>query len=457
MKPFTMDPAPVSRRRRPNLTPAQLVVLAFLLAIVVGTVLLSLPISHAQGRAVSVAEAFFTATSAICVTGLIVLDTGTDFSRFGQVVIMLLIKSGGLGILTLGVLLALATGRRISFRERMRLQLQANALHVGGIVRLVLGLVAFTIVLELIGAMLLFVRFSQVHGYSEGAFYALFHSISAFNNAGFALYPDSLLRYASDPLITLTIAGLFIFGGLGFVVVLELIGRLRHANVAMFSLHTRLVLVATVLLLVIATVVVTILEWSNPATLGPFSWSTKLLAGFFQAATPRTAGFNTLDYGDMNPPTLIFTMLLMFIGASPGSTGGGVKTVTFLVLVGSAWTLSRGQGQLILFGRRIDSTNIIKAAVITTMGMMLVGAAFTGLAITDPDLATLPLAFETVSAFGTVGLSMGITAELSEAGRSIIIGLMFLGRVGLLTFAIALVAKQPEKKIKHPAEDVIIG
>ena len=445
------------RRRGPSPTPAQVVVLSFLMATLVGTLLLTLPIAHARGLQVSVIEALFTATSAVCVTGLVVLDTGTEWSRFGQVVIMLLIKAGGLGILTLGALLALATGRRIGYEERMRLQMQANALNTGGIVRLVRNLVLFTVTVELAGTLVLYGRFAAAHGPAEGLFYALFHSISAFNNAGFALYEDSLMRYTADPLVSLTIAALFIIGGLGFVVALDLFTRFRTDIPLVLSLHTKIVLLTTGLLLLIGTIVIAAFEWTNPATLEPLTVPGKLLASFFQAATPRTAGFNTLDYGVMNTPSIAFTMLLMFIGGSPGSTAGGIKTVTFLVLIGSAWMLSRGRGQLVLFHRRIDAVAIIKASVIATMGVMIIGAAFTGLAVTESGIAPLPLLFETVSAFSTVGLSMGITGELSEAGRSVIIALMFLGRVGLLTFALALVEKQPERNIQHPAEDIVIG
>jgi trk system potassium uptake protein TrkH len=446
----------IIRRRGRSPTPAQVIVLSFFLAVIVGTFILSLPVAHTRDHQVSVAEALFTATSAVCVTGLIVLDIATEWSRFGQTVVMLLIKVGGLGILTLGALLALATGRRLGYEERLRLQMQTNALNTGGIVRLVRNIVLFTVVAELAGVLVLYPRFAGIHGPLEGLFYALFHSISAFNNAGFALYEDGLMRYVEDPLVSLTLAALFIIGGLGFTVGLDLLTRYRQKMPLLLSLHTKMVLLMTGLLLLLGTLVFAVLEWTNPATLGPLSLSGKLLASFFQAATPRTAGFNSLDYGVMSTPTIVFTMLLMFIGGSPGSTAGGIKTVTFLVLIGSTWMLSRGRGQLVLFHRRIDANTVIKASVIATMGVMLVGAAFTVLAITDPAVAPLPLLFETVSAFSTVGLSMGVTGELGEAGRSVIIGLMFLGRVGLLTFALALVEKQPERNLQYPAEDIVM-
>lgn len=440
-----------------NLTPPQAIVLSFLAAILVGTFLLALPVAHAPDEDLSLLDALFTATSAVCVTGLIVVDTGSDFSRFGQVVIMLLIKSGGLGILTLGILLAFATRRRLGFQERLRLQEQVNAQQPGGVVRLLRNLVLFTVAAEALGTLLLYIRFGPLLGPGEGLFFALFHSISAFNNAGFALYADSLMGFVGDPLVSLTIASLFILGGIGSVVVFDIALHLRKKILRTYSLHTKLVLFTTGLLIVVGTCLVWALEWTNPNTLAPLSFPTKLLAGFFQAVTPRTAGFNTLDFADMRSGTLIFVMLLMFIGASPSSTGGGVKTVTFLVLVGSAWRLSRGHGELTLFGRRIDYETVIKAAVIVTMGAMLVGAALTALAITEGDLPLVAIAFETVSAFATVGLSLGITAQLSTIGQVIIIILMFLGRVGLLTFALSVVEREPEANIKYPAEDVIIG
>lgn len=448
---------PPSNRRRRTLSPAQTIVVAFVAAIAVGTFLLALPVAHAAGEAVSLLDAFFTATSAVCVTGLVVVDPGGAFTRFGETVIMLLIKSGGLGILSLGALLALATGRRLGFRERLQLQAQASHSQVGGIVRFVRSLVVFTTGVELTGALLLYPRFRADYGPADGAFHAVFHSVSAFNNAGFALYPDGMIRYATDPLVSLVLAALIIIGGLGVVVVFETVGHLHHGVRHPFTLHTRVTMAMTVLLIAAATSFLLIAEWSNPATLGPFTPAQKVLAGFFQAVTPRTAGFNSLDFSGMHTGTLMFVMLLMFVGGNPGSTAGGVKTTTLAVLVTAVWAVARGHGRPALFMRRLDPGLVTKAAVVATLGILSTGAAVTILSFTEPRLDLLPLLFETISAFGTVGLSLGATSELSTAGRWIIISLMFLGRVGLVTFAVAVAARRDEEHVRYPREELVIG
>lgn len=449
------QPRPESPGAR--LSPSRAIVLAFAAAIAMGTLLLALPVAHAPGEAVTILDAFFTATSAVCVTGLAVVDTAGSYSRFGETVIMLLIKSGGLGILSLGVLLALATGRRVGFRQRLELQEQTNRLQVGGIVRFMRNLILFTTGIELIGAAILYVRFREVEGVWNGLFYALFHSVSAFNNAGFALYADSLSGFATDPLVSLTIPALFILGGLGVVVVFEGVTRLRRGKRAPASLHTRIALTATLALIVAATVFVLVAEWSNPNTLGPLAPVEKLLAGFFQAVAPRTAGFNSLDYGGMRTGTLVFVILLMFIGGNPGSTAGGVKTTTFAVLVTSVWAFARGHGRPTLFMRRIGPNLVTKAAVVSTLGALVCVGALALLSFTEPHLGLLPLLFETISAFGTVGLSLGTTPELSVAGRIIVMALMFVGRVGLVTFAVAVAARRDEERLRYPREELIIG
>lgn len=443
--------------RRSYLTPARVVVLAFVGAIAVGTALLALPVSHEPGASVGLLAALFTATSAVCVTGLTVVDTGETFSRFGEAVIMLLIKSGGIGILSLGVLLAFATGRRIGFRERLQLREQSNRLDIGGAVRFVRDLVLYTTAVELLGAGVLYLRFQQVEGAGGGVFYALFHSVSAFNNAGFALYPDNLARFVGDPLVSLTIAALIILGGLGVVVAFEAGSHLRRRRREPLSLHSRVSLVTTLVLILAATAFVLAAEWSNPSSLGALPPGARVLAGFFQAVTPRTAGFNTIDLAGMHAGTLLFVMLLMFIGGNPGSTAGGVKTTTIAVLVTSVWAVARGHGRPTLFMRRVDRELITKAAVIVTLGGLACGGAATLLMFTEPGREPLAVLFETVSAFGTVGLSLGVTPELSEVGRVVIVVLMFLGRVGIVTFAVALAARQVDEHARYPREPLMVG
>ncbi|MEJ2667646.1 MAG: TrkH family potassium uptake protein [Deinococcales bacterium] len=448
---------PLSRFRRRRSTPAQLIALSFAITIALGAALLALPASHAPGHQVGLLNALFTATSAVCVTGLVVVATGTAFSVFGKVVIMLLIQAGGLGILTLGTLVALASGRRIGFRERLGLQAQVNIGQVGGVVKLVRRIFMVVFGVELVGALVLYLPFARLEGMGRGAFYAVFHSISAFNNAGFGFYSDSLVRFVRDPIVNVTIMLLIILGGLGFMVIINVASHFRDGRRAPLTLHSKVVLTGTAALIVIGALVVLGFEWTNPATLAPLSFPDKLMAALFQSVTPRTAGFNTLSISQLRPATQLFTMLLMFVGGNPGSTAGGIKTVTFLVLVGSAWSVSRGHGELTLFERRIAAGTAVKAGAIALLGMLLVGAAVTALTLTDPGKSLLQIGFESVSAFGTVGLSTGITPSLSSAGKFIIIVLMYLGRLGPLTLALALMERQPERRIKYPEDDVVIG
>jgi trk system potassium uptake protein len=446
---------PVSVRRRPSAP--QLIVLSFGAAIAVGTVLLRLPAAHAVEGRIGWLEALFTATSAVCVTGLIVVDTGRDYSPLGQAIILLLIQAGGLGILTVGTFLALLTGRRVGFGERVRLQTQLSALQVGGVVRLVRRIVVVVLGIELVGALLLYPRLAAVEGRGHGAWQAVFHAVSAFNNAGFSLYSDSLVRYVADVPVNVVVLALLVVGGLGFVVVVDILVRFRRAQRAPLSLHTKLALATTAWLVAVGTVLVLVLEWTNPATLGALPWPARFLAALFQAATPRTTGFNTVEYAAMREPTLLITMVLMFIGGNPGSTSGGIKTLTFVVLVGSAWSVSRGRGELQVFGRRIPFEIAVRAGVITLISFGLAVTGLTLLLITDPEHGMLPLAFETFSAFGTVGLSMGITANLSAAGKLVVVALMFAGRLGPLTLALALLQEPRGHRVQRPAEEIVVG
>lgn len=455
-----MDVLPTRRVRHPRRQggprPAQLIALTFGVAIAVGTILLLLPVSHAPGQAIGFLDALFTATSAVCVTGLIVVDTGGAFSRFGELVILLLIQIGGFGILSLGTIAALLLGRRVGFRQRMQLQAQFNALEVGGVVRLLRRIALLVLGLEALGALAMWPRFAGEEGTWEGLYYALFHSVSAFNNAGFSLYADSLMRFADGALVQGVVLILLLVGGFGYLATLDLARRFRRPHTRML-LHTRLALVTSAALLGVGTVVVAALEWSNPGTLGALSTPGKLAASLFQSATPRTTGFNTIDTAALAPATMTFVMLLMFVGGSPGSTAGGIKTVTFFVLVGSAWNLVRGRGELQLFGRRLATSTVVRAAVIAFLAANTVGLAFTLLLLTDGHLGYRPLLFEAISAFGTVGLTTGLTGELSGPGRAIVIVLMFVGRLGPLTAALALVDQPQEAAVHRPAEEVAVG
>jgi trk system potassium uptake protein TrkH len=447
-----------SARRLPTIaTPTRLITLSFAGAIASGTLLLRLPVSHGD-QDVGVLDALFTATSAVCVTGLAVLDTGTAYSGFGQFVILLLFQLGGLGLLTFGTLLALATGRRLGVGDRLRLNEQVSGSNVGGIVGLVRSIAIVVALAEVTGALLLYSRFASTEGVGAGAWHAVFHSVSAFNNAGFSLNSDSLMAYVDDPIVNFTVMALITVGGLGFVVITNLYQWSRRTRPRVrLTLHTRMVLSITGFLTAAGVSLILIAEWNNDGTLGPLTAPGRVLAALFQAVTPRTAGFNTLDYGQLTTAGLLVTMLLMFIGGNPGSTAGGIKTITFYVVVLSIWSTIRGRADTAVFRRRIAQETVVRAAAIAGGAAILGGAAVTMLAVFEPDVALQSLLFETISALGTVGLSVGITSELGDPARLVLIMLMFVGRIGLLTFALALVSRERTTALRHPAEDVVVG
>ncbi|MDF1523699.1 MAG: potassium transporter TrkG [Trueperaceae bacterium] len=457
-----------ARRRR--VRPPQAVVLGFLTAIAVGTVLLALPLSHAPGMRLTLSDALFMATSAVCVTGLIVVDPGTALSPLGEAVLLLLIKTGGLGVLSVGALVAFTLGRRLGVADRLGLQVQTNRLQVAGVVRFVRALVLVTTGIELLGALALWPGFAREAGWTSGAWLALFHSVSAWNNAGFSLFADSLVGFVADPAVALVVVALFVAGGLGLVVVTDVgvalrarfdrgraePGRVGRRRVPL-TLHTRLALATTGALVVLGIVGIAMLEWRNPATLGALPWPARLIAAVFQGLTPRTAGFNVVDVAAMTPPGQAFTSLLMFVGGNPGSTAGGVKTTTVAVLLLAAIAVGRGRGDAVVYGRTLGAALVGRAAALATWASAVLVVAVVTLGVTDPDVPFGALAFEAVSAFGTVGLSMGATPLLSEAGRLIIVALMFVGRVGLLTLALAVAEVPVDQVRRYPREDVVIG
>lgn len=456
-------------RRSRRLRPPQLVLVGFVAAIAVGTVLLAVPVAHAPGVRLTLSDALFMATSAVCVTGLVVVDPGTALSPFGEAVLLVLIKVGGLGVLSVGALVAFTLGRRLGVVDRLGLQAQTNRLEVGGVVRFVRTLLLATTGVELAGALALWPAFARDHGAGAGAWQALFHSVSAWNNAGFSLFADSLVGYAADPWVSLVVVALFVGGGLGLVVVADVVvtararlGRRTQAGRARFprtplTLHTRLALAATAAFAVLGIVGVAAFEWRNPATLGALPADARLLAATFQGLTPRTAGFNVVDVGAMTPGGQLLTGLLMFVGGNPGSTAGGVKTTTVAVLLLAAWAVARGRGDAVVFGRTLGGGLVARAAALVTWALVALVGAVLVLAATDAHVPLGSLAFEAVSAFGTVGLSAGATPQLSEAGRLVIVLLMFVGRVGLLTVALAVAALPLERVRRYPREDVVVG
>lgn len=434
---------------------------SFAALVLVGSLLLALPAAAAPGQQISYLDAVFTATSAICVTGLVVVDTPVAFSTFGHVVILLLIQIGGLGYMTISTVLAAALGRSISLQERLTLQTALNVDNLEGLVRFAGVVLKVTLAFELAGAAILSVRWWQDLG-PAAAWYGLFHAVSAFNNAGFALWSDSLMQWRADVTVNLVVIALVTSGGLGFFVLTEL-SRLRKSHVRL-SAHTKVVLSASAILMAAGTVVYLLLEGDNPRTLAPLPMSERVLAAWFQSVTTRTAGFNTIDVGGMTEAALFVTIALMFIGASPGGTGGGVKTTTFSITVAALWATIRGDADTTMFRRRISTETVSKAffvCLIAFLGLNVV-AAFVLISEGRSLLVTL---FETASAFGTVGLSMGeaglpvsLVGHFTPVGKVLIMVMMFMGRVGPLTLAVALAHRAAMKpKIRYPEGKVLIG
>lgn len=443
-----------------KVSPPQLIALTFAAAILVGALLLYSPLTHHSGKSISLIQAFFMSTSALCVTGLAVVDVGATFNLFGQIVMLVLIQIGGLGIITFGTLFAFLLGRRINFSERIRLAQQVSAFEIGGVVRLIRQIFLFTLGAELIGTVLLAFRFVPKEGWGQGLYYSVFHAISAYNNAGFSLYPDNLMSFARDPLVSLVISGLVILGGMGFIVQINILGHWRNPRRDRILVHSKIVLYMMAALLLIGTLSFLIFDWSNPRTLGPLPFGDKLLVSIFQGMTPRTAGFNTIDYATITQPSLFITIILMFIGANPGSTGGGIKTSTFFVMMMAAISLVRGRGDLVAFGRRVDRSTVVRAMTVGLLSMGLVNAGVLLLLIANRDnsISFERLFFEAISAFGTVGLSMNTTNLLNPAQEVILVVLMYLGRIGPMTFAIAFGSRNSDKLVKYPPErDILIG
>jgi trk system potassium uptake protein len=448
--------------RRRSLSPSQFLAFSFLGIIAVGGVLLALPVSAAAGRHVSILDAFFTSVSAVCVTGLVAVDTPVDLSPFGQAVVLLLIQAGGLGYMTMSTVLVAALGRSVTLQERLTLQEALNAHDMEGLVRFAGTVLKLTLAFELTGALILTLWWTSTLGAGAAAWYGLFHAVSAFNNAGFALWSDNLMSWRGDIVVNLVITVLIIAGGLGFFVWAELLAR--HRGTVKLSVHTRLVLAATAALLVGGTVMLLTLEWNNPRTLAALPVGEKVLAAWFQSVTTRTAGFNTLDIGAMTVPSLFVMMGLMFIGASPGSTGGGVKTSTFSITLAALWATVRGENDTVIYKRRLAPELVAKAFFVSLIAFVTMNSVAWVLLLTEGrDL--LKTLFETTSAFGTVGLSMGengapvsLSAFFSPAGKVLIMLMMFIGRLGPLTLAIAVARRgAAQAKLRYPEGKILVG
>lgn len=439
-----------------GLGPAQVLVLGFAGTILVGSILLALPVSSANGEPIPYLDALFTATSAVCVTGLVLYNTADQFSAFGQGVILALIQIGGLGIMTMSVLLSLLVGKRITLKERLIIQQAYGQFGLSGMVKLIHLVLKVTLIVEFIGALLLSIRFSMDYEWKEAIYLGVFHSISAFNNAGFDLFANSLEAFTTDVYLNIVFMTLIILGGFGFTVVAELYSR--RLGYRGLSLHTKLVLWVSAALILLPTFVIMISEYTNPQTLGNLSVGEKFMAALFQSVTSRTAGFNTIPTDGLRPFTLLTIVFLMFIGGSPASTAGGIKTTTFGAMIASIWTTITGKQDIEVFNRRLPREIADRAIAISMMAFLLVSFTTFGLLATEGK-ELMPTLFEATSAFGTVGLSTGLTEDLSSAGKMLIIFTMFAGRLGPLTLATALAQKQKQfqKKIHLPEERLLVG
>ncbi len=436
-------------------TPTQILIATFALLILVGSFLLSLPFAS-RSEPLSYLDAVFTATSAVCVTGLIVVDTFTQFTFFGQLVIIILIQLGGLGLMTMTTMMAIFLGRKISIRSRMLMQETLNQFSLGGILRLTLAVGAVTLFFEGLGAIVLTLRFLPEYGLPTAIWYGVFHSISAFCNAGFDLIGQfrGLTPYVSDWVTNLVITTLIIMGGLGFSVIADLFNHRRGFNFSKLSLHTRIVLVMTAFLLISGTILLLAFEWNG--VLAGMSGSDKVLGAYFQSVTTRTAGFNTLALGRMRDASIFLMIVLMFIGASPGSTGGGIKTATFATLVLMVVATVRGREDARIFGRQIPRDIVLRAMTIVAIAFALVIGVTMLLSLTEQQ-PFLTVLFETVSAFATVGLSLGMTTQLTSIGRLVISFTMFAGRVGPMSLALAVAHARNNAAVRYPEDKVIVG
>ncbi len=438
--------------------PVRLVVAGFLGAVVVGTLLLMTPAATESSAHTGLVTALFTATSAVCVTGLVVVDTATHWSVFGEGVILLLIQVGGLGVMTLASLLALLIGNRLGVRASMLTEAESRrgGGDVAGAAQVVRGIVRTSLLFEAVVAVLLTLRFAIGYRESWGtaAYHGLFHAVSAFNNAGFALWPDSLERFETDPWVCLPIAFAIITGGLGFPVLMEL--RRRWRGPRSWSLHTKMTVWFSLALLVLGTVAITAGEWDNEQTLAPMSTPGKLLAGFFHSVNTRTAGFNSLPVGGLHPETLLSSDVLMFIGGGSGGTAGGIKVTTFLVLGYVLWAELRGERRVSAGRRRLPSDVQRQALTVALLSVAAVVGA-TWLLLLLSGLPFGAVMFEVISAFATVGLSTGITGQLPVGGQLVLTALMFIGRLGPLTLGAALALRSRPQRFAYPPERPIVG
>ena len=444
------------------MTIARTICVGFLSLIVMGTLLLMMPFATVSGTWNSFIVALFTSTSAVCVTGLAVVDTGSDFSFWGQLTILFLIQIGGLGYMMTTTFLLLLLGRKFDLRQKFAIKESFDRPFLQGSNNLVRSIIATTMIFEITGIFLLLRTFVPEYGWNKGLWYAIFHSISAWNNAGFSLFSDSLVGYRSSWAVNFIIAALVIFGGIGYQVIIEMylwsMNKIkRKPERFCFSLNFKVVVSTTILLLIVGTAAFFLTELNNPATLANLSFEDKFLAAWFQSMSTRTAGFNTIDLGTMTTAGLFITMGFMFIGASPSGTGGGIKTTTFRIMYNSTKSVLQGKNEVILYQREVPSTLILKAVAVvfgTGASIVLVTILISSI---DTQFNFLQILFEVISAFATVGLSTGITSSFAIASKVLLVFSMYIGRVSILMVIAAVIGDPRPSSLQYPQENLLVG
>lgn len=448
------------------MTVSRTICLGFVAVIAAGTLLLVLPFSATSGDWDwnHLIVALFTATSAVCVTGHIVVDTGTYFSTWGHIFIAALVQIGGLGYMTATTFLLLLLGRRIGLRNKVAVQQALDRTEIHGVAQLIRSIIATTLIFEITGIFLLLLVFAPQHGLNRGLWLATFHSISAWNNAGFSLFSDNLIGYQASLPLNVIIPGLIIFGGIGYEVIFELYlwlrSRLtRRTERMVLSLNFKVAVSTTLILLTIGTIAIFLVEVRNPDTLGVMDLPTQIMTAWFQAVTPRTAGFNTIDYSKMTTAGLFITIALMFIGGSPGGTSGGIKTTTLRVLTSCTKAILQGKEEVYLYERQIPMPLVLKAIGVVFGSVAAVIVMTILIAISDPEFDFIQILFEVVSAFGTVGLSTGITldAEFSVFAKLVLVAMMYIGRVGVLLLMAAILGDPKPSFVRYPEENMLVG
>ena len=450
----------VMTKKKLKLSSVQILTLGFLIVILIGGILLWLPISSADGEFTNFLDCLFTSTSAVGVNGLVVIDTGTHWSIFGKVIIMILIEIGGLGFMSFATFIVSFFGKKITLRDRLIMQESMNTFDIQGIVRMVRYIICFTFLIEGLGAAVLSVRFIPMYGIAKGIFYSIFHSISAFCNAGFDLFGgySSLTSFSHDPLILITISMIVIIGGIGFAVWIELYNYSYNKNeYRKISTNTKLVLLITIFLLVVGTLFILIVEYKNPKTIGSYSILDKITNAFLASASPRTAGFNSVSTSDMTNGGKLLTILYMYIGGSPGSTAGGIKTTTFGIMMITVISVIRGRDDAEIFGRKISKGFVYKSISLAIIALALVFFVSIILSFTQPSEQYIDVLYEATSAFGTVGLTTGVTQRLCTISKIVIMITMYLGKVGPITVVLAFINSKKKIIYNYPEAKILIG